>query len=112
MTKKDKVLKDRAPYLEPHDITRYSLGQGICDDLLDFMDRERRQYPNFDDCNLSQKFIEAFESQKRIRVKFECGTIKSGTVGVTAGCKPCFMLMLTFRDLSSLWLLNDKCEII
>jgi hypothetical protein len=80
--------------------------------ILDFMDRKRTQYANFDNRDLSQKFMEAFESQRRIKVKFECGEIKSGTVGVTTGWKPCFMIMLTSRSIGSNWLLTDKCEII
>ena len=80
--------------------------------ILDLMDRKRTQYPNFDNRDLSQKFMKAFENQNRIKVKFPCGTVKSGTVCVTTGWKPCFMLMLTSRSTGSSWLLNDKCEII
>ena len=56
-------------------------------------------YVNFNESALAPEFIPYFNSQQRIKVQFEYGGIKTGTVGITAGWKPCFLLMLTGRSL-------------
>lgn len=63
----------------------------------------------FRDGGLSRKFAPYFRGP-RIKVRFSCGTIKSGTVSGTTGWEPSLMLMLTRRSTGSSWLLSDKDE--
>lgn len=70
------------------------------------------KYANFDESALAPEFIPYFNSQERIKVQFEYGEIKTGTVGITTGWKPCFLLMLTKRSIGSSWGLSSKDTII
>jgi len=66
----------------------------------------------FDADQLARKFIPAFNSEERIRVKFQFDKVRSGTIGVTTGWRPSFMLMLTSRSRGSSHLLSDTDEIV
>lgn len=66
----------------------------------------------FDGSDLCPKFIPYFNNQKRIKIKFSYGEVKSGTVGITTGWKPCFLLMLTKRSRGSAYTLSEGDEII
>ena len=57
---------------------------------------------------LSTQFIPFFERGARIKVRFSCGTVKTGTVGVTTGWVPCFLLMLRRDSKGSCWTLSDR----
>ncbi len=73
--------------------------------------RRRNQYGDkFDDSELNRNFIRAYESQERITVDFGDGMCKRGTIGITTGWKPVFLLMLTKRSLGSSWTIgkNDR----
>lgn len=59
--------------------------------------------------NLCPKFIDAFNTQERIRVK-AYGQIMTGTVGITTGWGPAFLLMRNSRALSSSEVLSDVYE--
>lgn len=61
--------------------------------------------------DLSEKFVPYYNSGQRIEVEFPDGTIKRGTVGVTTGWKPIFILMLTKRSRGSSWSLHDSDKI-
>jgi hypothetical protein len=76
-----------------------------------YLSRKRYQLPNFSDESLSKQFIPYFESGERIEVE-TCGMILRGTIGVTTGWKPCFLLMRTKRSISSPWTLSDKDKIL
>jgi len=65
----------------------------------------------FDSSELAEKFIEYFDSGKRIEVK-TMGELKRGTIGITTGWKPCFLLMLTKRSRGSCYILSDRDIII
>ena len=62
--------------------------------------------------DIAKQFIPYFESKKRIKVKFHYGEIKSGTVGMTSGWKPVFLLMLRSNSTGSSYTLSDKDEIL
>ena len=62
--------------------------------------------------DIAKKFIPYYESQKRIKVKFSYGETKGGTIGMTTGWKPVFILMLTSRSIGSSYILTDKEKII
>lgn len=75
----------------------------------DFVIRAKKAHgEKFDDSNLSNQFILAYENELRIEVRFESGAVKRGRVGVTTGWKPSFMLLLRKDSIGSCWLLNDK----
>lgn len=78
----------------------------------EFIEKKQREYPDtFDSSNLSEKFIPYFESGQRIAVKFG-DIIKTGTVGVTTGWQPVFLLILTKRSMGSSYTLSDRNEIV
>lgn len=88
-------------------------------DFQEFVERKKKEFKGrikFDSSDLSEKFIPYFESQERIEVKFsgevEGNEIKRGTVGVTTGPKPVFILMLTKRSLGSSYILTNHDEIL
>ena len=66
----------------------------------------------WDSSDLAEQFVPYFESGERIEVKFENGEVKRGTVGVTSGWKPVFLLMLTRRSIGSAYRLrHNDCVI-
>lgn len=79
----------------------------------EYIARKKREFGSkFDESDLSKKFIAPFNSGDRIKVKFPYGEVKSGTVGVTTGWKPVFLLILTKRSHGSSYTLNDECQIV
>lgn len=76
----------------------------------------------FDASGLSAEFVRYYQSGERIRVdmrgldseeKDSYGhTIITGTVGVTTGWRPCFLLMRTTRSIGSPWTLDGKDRIL
>jgi len=81
------------------------------------LNRKRNQHGKVDGGNLAPQFILYFQSQSRIEVAF-CGADgseherKRGTVSITGGWKPSFMLMLRRNSQSSSWLLGDNDKVI
>jgi len=76
----------------------------------DYISLKKREFGDkFDPSDLSSQFVPYFENGRRIEVDFGY-EIKRGTVGVTTGWKPAFLLMLTKRSIGSSYLLgkNDK----
>jgi hypothetical protein len=61
---------------------------------------------------LAKKFVPAFNSGARIRVKFSTGEVLSGTVGATTGWRPAFLLVLSRRSLGSSWTLKNRDRIV
>jgi len=79
----------------------------------DYINRKKREYKSkFNRSSLARQFIPAYNSGRRIRVRFKSGEVLSGTVGVTTGWKPVFLLMLTSRSLGSSWTLNKEDKIV
>jgi len=78
-----------------------------------FLERKYDEYQDtFNNKDLARQFIPYYGSDQRITVQFPGGTIKRGIVGATTGKRPCFLLLLTKRSISSSWLLDKKCKII
>jgi len=63
--------------------------------------------PKFDQSDLSKQFIPHYNSGRRIEVN-TAGEIKRGTIGVTTGWRPCFLLMLRSNSTGSSYTLSDK----
>jgi len=80
--------------------------------FTDFLNRKCQQYPtNFDASDLNPDFIEAFNCGNRITVDFGYEK-KRGTIGVTTGWKPVFLLMLTKRSISSFYTISKTDRIV
>ena len=84
----------------------------------DLIDRRIRQYGDkFSDIGLNKDFIPYFESGSRVEVSF-CDKDgveyerKRGTIGVTTGWVPVFILMLTRRSTGSVWTIGENDKVV
>jgi hypothetical protein len=83
-------------------------------DFSDFLKRKKQEYGSkFDPSDLVKDFIPYYENGKRIKVDMYIeGKVVSGTVGVTMGWKPAFLLMRTSRSVGSTYILTKKDKIV
>lgn len=88
-------------------------------DYRNYIARKQDEYGSkFDPSDLAVNFIKYYENGKRIEVNFKCdktGKVfltKRGTVGVTTGWKPVFILMLTKRSTGSPYILKPADEVV
>lgn len=65
----------------------------------------------FDPSDLDPRFVPYFESGERIKVE-TCGLIRYGTVSVTTGWRPTFLLMRSSRAMGSPWTLGPRDKIL
>jgi len=78
----------------------------------EFLERKRCEYGSkFDSSDLAPEFIPFYESQQRIKVDFG-DIVLTGTVGVTTGWKPIFLLMRTSRSVGSIYTLSSSDHIL
>lgn len=78
----------------------------------EYIERAKRQHgARFNADGLSRQFVPYFESGDRIKVE-TCGETVTGTVGVTTGRAPCFLLMRTSRSIGSSITLSDRDRIV
>ena len=78
-----------------------------------FLAKSKIRHGNlFDPSDLAIKFIPYFENGQRIKVKTPYEGIKFGTVGVTCGWKPVFLLMHDSRAIGSSQTLDARYEIL
>lgn len=63
--------------------------------------RARAFGSRFDFSDLAPQFVPFWESGQRIKVRVDSGEELTGTVEVTTGWKPCFLLMRTTRSIGS-----------
>jgi len=79
----------------------------------EFIKRKKEEYGSkFNTSDINEKFIPYYESQQRITIGFGHGEVKRGTVGVTTGWKPAFILILTKRSKSSSYIIDNDCQIL
>ena len=77
-----------------------------------YLAKKRTQYgEKFDDTDLAPQFIPFYNSGIRIRVMMFDEEI-TGTIGITGGWKPCFLLMRTSRSLGSVYTLRKDDTIV
>ncbi len=82
-------------------------------DFNAYIARKRGEYGSkFDSSNLAKQFIPFFENQKRIKVLDRWGDTLTGTVGITGGWKPTFLLMRRSNAIGSSTTLSTKDQII
>lgn len=106
-------------------IRAYGLGRGTKSNpyargrerrsFQEYLARKRTEYgAKFDPSDLDPRFIPYYENGKRIWVdEFSIGeSAKSGTVGVTTGWKPTFLLISSSRAMGSSTLLTKKTKIL
>ena len=79
-----------------------------------FLQRKKDQYgKDFNPDMLANKFIPYYCNGKRIKVKLDgSGEELTGTIGVTTGWRPVFLLMRKSTSISSPWTLSEKDEIV
>jgi hypothetical protein len=78
-----------------------------------FCERKQREYgETFDPSSLAPEFVPYFNSGQRVRIRFSYGEEMTGTIGVTMGWCPVFLLMLRSNDHGSSWTLKDTDEIV
>lgn len=73
--------------------------------------RKAKFADKFSDRDLSQKFVKYFENGQRIKVETS-GLVLTGTVGITTGWVPAFLLIRTTRSMGSPWVLSDSDKIL
>lgn len=67
----------------------------------------------FDASNLDQRFVQFYNNGERIKVQYtHCDETFTGTVGVTTGWKPVFILIHSSRSMGSSIILNENFKII
>ena len=80
----------------------------------EYLERKKstKEYGNdFDASDLDRRFAGYYGTKIRLKVK-SYGQIMYGTVGVTVGWKPTFILMSSVRSKGSSAILNSNCEIL
>lgn len=80
----------------------------------EYLERKKsvKEYGNeFDSSDLDRRFAGYYGTKIRLKIK-TYGHIMYGTVGVTAGWKPSFILMANSRSQGSSAVLNSNCEIL
>ena len=78
----------------------------------EYLERKQREYGDkFDVSELSKQFEPYFDNGLRVKVE-TLGETVTGTVSVTTGWKPAFLLMRTARSHGSSYVLSDKDRII
>ena len=83
----------------------------------DYVQRGRKQHAEkFSEAGLARNFIGAFDSGERVTVAFCDGEgkvigVERGTVGVTTGWIPTFLLMRRSSDIGSSYTLSTKDRI-
>ena len=85
--------------------------------FTEYLIRKGEEYPKkFDSSELAKQFVPYFENGARIEVKFGYGAThlgtKRGTVGITTGWKPVFLLMLRKDSVGSSWTLKECDEVV
>ena len=82
-------------------------------DYEEAISRRKAQHGDkFSESGLAQQFRRYYNSQERVKVHFEYGEELTGTIGMTTGWVPCFLLMRTSRSMGSPWTLGDKDRVI
>jgi hypothetical protein len=82
------------------------------------IERKKREHgERFSDKDINKEFIPYFESGQRVEVSFRDGEgkeyeVKRGTIGITTGWVPVFLLMLTSRSRGSSYTIGKKDKVI
>lgn len=78
----------------------------------DYLNRKKAQYgERFDASELDPRFAEFYGTGQRIKVE-TLGETLTGTVEVTTGWKPAFLLMRTSRSMGSRYTMGPKDRIV
>ena len=80
--------------------------------MTELVNRKTAQYGDkFDPSDLDGRFITYYQTGQRIKVE-TYGMVKTGTVGVTTGWKPAWLLMRTSRSIGSQWILGKESKLL
>lgn len=81
--------------------------------FFDWVSQKRRQFgTRFSTADLAEQFVPHFESGDRIEVLFSYGDIVRGTVGVTTGWRPAFILLLRRNSMGSSHVLKKEDKVL
>jgi len=76
------------------------------------IEQRRRKYEEkFSDKSLNKSFIPYYENQERITVDFGYEK-KRGTIGITTGWVPCFLLMLRKDSRGSSYTIGENDRVV
>ncbi len=80
----------------------------------DFLERAHAKWGDkFDASDLCEKFVPYYNSKRRIKVRVHTlDEVNFGTVGVTTGWRPSFILLHSSRSIGSSILLDNRDEIL
>ena len=79
----------------------------------DYIQRKRREFGDrFSTSDLAPEFVEHFNTGARVRVRFSYGEERTGTIGVTTGWRPCFLLMSRKTDHGSSDTLSTRDRVV
>jgi hypothetical protein len=79
----------------------------------EYLARKRAEHgTQFDPSDLAPQFVRYYNSGERVRVQDKYGETRTGTIGVTTGWKPAFLLMATSRSLGSTELLSTDDQVV
>jgi hypothetical protein len=77
----------------------------------EMIETKKAKFSNFSDENLNPNFTKYYENGKRIEVDFGYET-KRGTIGITTGGKPCFLLMLRRDSVGSSYTIGKGDKVV
>lgn len=81
--------------------------------FAEYKTRKTHEYGSmFDASNLPEKFVRYYENGMRIKIRFPWGEEKTGTIGITTGWRPAFLLVRSSRSLGSSVLLGEDVQIV
>lgn len=79
----------------------------------DTLNRKTREHgTKFDPSDLASAFVPYYNSGERIKVRAPWGDETTGTVGMTTGWRPAFLLMRTSRSIGSSYVLRETDTVI
>ena len=84
----------------------------MCQDYATYLIRKRIEHgEKFNPQDLDPRFVPFFNNGRRVKIEMY-GEVITGTIGVTTGWKPCFLLMRTRRSRGSSWTLGPSAKIL
>jgi hypothetical protein len=76
----------------------------------------KARYGDFDPSDIKKDFIRYYETGERVRVRwsYPSGSFEdlTGTIGITTGWRPVFILMRTSRSIGSPYTLTGDCKVV
>ncbi len=78
----------------------------------EYLIQQTRKYGSRFRPPIEGQFIPFFESGERIKVRRASGEVLTGTIGITTGWSPVFLLMRRRTSVGSIWTLSGNDQIL